>query len=268
VSSETAHSLGLLVSGDQFTPFYGGLPLGTLMDKTLGQAGLVGLAVEAGAPPNDLAAVSFDNLVITLPANEPSGGEPVEPPAVLRAWQDTPEAILTELRDARLIPGMGLLGFSIDQAFVTNNTPGGIVVVRLARGTQFADLVYSADVLWDSSGDNTACALEFRAADDANFSIVYFDRKGGYGLRQASGGNPILSLYDLVKPIHTDNRATNRVMVIAVGNALAVYINGARVASVNTTQISGAVYIAAYNYAPAANYCRFNNIWLRHFDWR
>ncbi len=150
---------------------------------------------------------------------------------------------------------------------MTNNTPGGIVVQSVAGGLSFTDLVYSSDVTWESSNENIACGLELRAADDNNFTIVYFDRKGGYGIRQVSQQDGVtVSIYNLSDAINKKNLDTNRVTIIAIGNSFIVYINGALIANLNVKQTSGGVRIAAYNYQRASSTCQFTNLWLRSFD--
>ena len=109
--------------------------------------------------------------------------------------------------------------------------------------------------------------MEIRAADDNNFTIVYFDRQGGYGVRQVTEkeGTPV-AIYNLSDAIKKNNKDTNRVTIIAMGNSLIVYINGTLISNVNVKQTSGGVRIAAYNYERATSLCQFTGLWLRSFD--
>jgi len=211
--------------------------------------------------------IRFDNILVTLPADEAING-PVNVPEKLVNWQRVQDALLGELRQVHLIPNDGKIGLEIkDKAFVTNNGAVGIQFQPLAESMSFADIVYSADVTWESSNDNVACAMELRAADDNNFTIVYLDRKGGYGVRQVSTqDNSALALYYLNGAIIKSNKGTNRVTIIAIGNGLIVYINGVLVANLTVRQTAGGVRIAAYNYQQASSICQFTNLWLRSFD--
>ncbi len=259
-------TLGIMAKGNRFSLFHNGQHIADVSDDSLAEPGVIGVVVGTGKAPNISVSALFDNLIVTVPPGE-RGSERVTVPPALSQAMGAPEPLLAELAGARLIPGTGKPAFEIREAFVTNNTRGGIVFVPLAKGVGFSDVLYSADILWDSNSEDTACAMEMRAADASNFTIVYLDRKGGYGIRQVSDKQGTLaSTYNLSDAILKDNRAVNRLTIIAVGNGLIVYINGKLAAELNVTQISGAVYIAAYNYAPASNYCQFNNLWLRSFD--
>jgi hypothetical protein len=260
-------NIAVMVKGKVFTPFYNGQSLGDVTDSTLADAGEFGVAVGTGVSPDNNTQVRFDNILVTLPADEATNG-PVTVPDKLASWQRVQDAMLEELRQVHLIPNEGKIGLEVkDKAFVTNNGAVGIQFQPLAESMSFADIVYSADITWESSNDNIACAMELRAADDNNFTIVYVDRKGGYGVRQVSSqADTPIALYYLNGAINKANKATNRVTIVAIGNTLIVYINGALVANLNVKQAAGGVRIAAYNYQQASSICQFTNLWLRSFD--
>lgn len=263
---QATSTLGAMLKGHHFILFYNGQPLSELDDETLGEAGVFGVAIGTGRSPSNSTSVLFDNIVVTLPTDEAASVPIIVPPRLMH-WQQTALSILEELLAARIIPSIGKPGLDVADAFVTNNTAKGIVVQPLARSISFTDLVYTADVSWESNNENIACGMEFRAADDKNFSIVYLDRKGGFGILQRSEKDgDIVSMYNLSDAIKKDNRATNRVTIIAIGNSLMVYINGGLVANMNGKQVAGSTFIAAYNYERASSVCQFKNVWLRAFD--
>jgi hypothetical protein len=259
--------LAVLAERETFRLFYDGQPLATLSDSTL-SSGLIGFVAGALAPPNTgpvFISADFDDLVLTLPA-APSPAMP-SAPAQIEAWQGGPNAILAELQAAGLLPGAGRLGFDEDEAFVTNSTNGGIVYVSLARDAAFADLVYAADVAWDTSGPNVACAIELRAESASSFVIIYFDRQGGLGVREIQDNQPISTWYNLTPAINTENTASNHLLVAAIGSSTSVYINGQRVVELSLPQRRGSVNIASYHYGRALSECRYRKIWVRSFDW-
>jgi hypothetical protein len=258
-------TIGALLVGNKITLFYDNQPLTELTDDALAEPGLVGVAIGTGKAPNNSSSILFDNVVVTLPADK-LAGIPIQIPAKLVEWQRTPDAIIEELQKERLIPSAGKPGFAERVAYATR-TSAGITYQPLAQSLSFTDVIYSADIAWDSTNENIACALELRATDDKNFTIFYFDRKGGYGVRQEAGADGVVaSLYNVSGAILKENQATNRVILIALGNTLLAYINGELVAQVNVKQTSGAAYVVAYNYERVASLCQFNNIWLRSFD--
>src|SRR5258708_8504919 len=236
----TDANLAVLVKGPKFTLFYNRQPIGEVSDSTLTDAGAFGVAIGTGVAPNNNTQVRFDNILVTLPDDEAVSG-PITVPEKLVNWQKVQQPVLDELQQTRLVPSAGKMGLEIkDKAFVTNNGALGIQYQPLAESLSFTDLVYSADVTWESSNDNTGCAMEVRAADDNNFTIVYFDRKGGYGIRQVSSkdGTPV-AIYYLNDAIGKANKATNRVTIIAIGNNLIVYINGTLVGNLTVKQTTG-----------------------------
>ncbi len=258
-------TVGALMKDNRISLYYNGSPLSDLTDDALKEPGLVGVGVGTSKTPNNSTSILFDNVVVTLPASQVSG-VPVNIPPTLVQWQRTPDQIVQELLDDRLIPNAGKEGLSEDVAYATR-TSAGITYQPLAQSLNFTDIVYSADISWDSTNENIACALELRSSSDKDFTIFYFDRKGGYGVRQETTTSGVVaSLYNLSDAIIKDNRATNRVIMIAVGNTLIAYINGQLVSIANVTQASGVVSVVAYNYERVASMCQFKNIWLRSFD--
>jgi hypothetical protein len=256
-------TLAVLASGDTFTLFYNGTQIGTLEDDRLPQAGVVGVALGTGVPPNQRAVALFDDLLVTVPSADHAAAAP--PPA-LAGWEGGPEPVLAELVAANVIPVPGTESINLNSAFVSNSTPNSLIFVTLMNGLDFTDVVYAADMLWDSDVEEMACALEFRVAGGANFTIVYMDRKGGFGVRQVVNGEALLSTYALSAAVKRENRATNRLLVVAIGNGLLVYINGQLAGEFTITQETGAALVAAFNYQKANSYCGFSNIWLRSFN--
>jgi len=265
--------LGVLADGATFAVYFNQRLLGRVEDRRLTEAGTVGLAIGTGQPSTtadsslgkDPLTVAFDDFVVSVPAML-NGQTLYQLPTQLTNWQRTQESIIDELQSARVIADAGRAAFSLPSAFVSNNSDAGITFVVLAKDQRYRDLIYSADVTWDSNNENVACAMELRAADANNFTIVYIDRLGGYGVRQIDGQDGVvLSHYDVSPAINRANLATNRLTVLALGNGLIVYVNGQLTTVQHVRQREGGVFIAAYNYQPAAHFCRFSNIWVRAF---
>ncbi|CAG1004921.1 hypothetical protein ANRL4_03487 [Anaerolineae bacterium] len=262
-------TLGMLAQGEQFTFYLNGLAVAEVEDNTFSDAGFIGVMIGTGKAPSSLVTANFDNLVVTtaeqsLERSNPSS--PIMPPAQIKAWDQSSDAVLAELRTMGLIPPTHESGFGILDAFVTNTLASGIVFTPLARGAQFADMIYAADVIWETTTENAGCAFKLRAPTAKIFTFVYLDRKGGVGARQEDSDQVKLSVYDVFPTVRRDNLATNRVLILAFGNGLAVYVNGERVIHANADRVRGTVSVAAYNYERADTFCRFSNVWLRAFD--
>lgn len=260
-------TLGLTAHGANFNLYLDGQYIDSVRDSVIPDAGVVGVLAGVAASPDNYISARFDNMVITLPVGEAAEKLPDALPTALQNWQGTPDAIMAELAAGRVVAGPGKPGLELASAFVNNNMAGGIVFTPLASGTQYADLVFSADAQWDTSSEDVACALGFRAPQEDTFTLVFLDRKGGYGVRQEIGGKPVQTVYDLSPAVKTDNLVRNRATIVAVGNVLAVYVNGVRVALLNVVQVRGQLYLAAYNYAQGSTLCRFTGVWLRDLGW-
>ncbi len=259
--SET-FTLGMRAVGETFTLFVNGAPIFEVADESYPEGGLVGVLVGTDGEATR-AAVSFDGIILSQAPEQPPAAAPIEPPLSLIAWEGTPEAILTELRAARMFSSSLQSRFAIPEAYVTNSLPGGIVFTPLGRGETTRDLIYGAAVSWQTDSENTACAFKFRAVTSRDFTFVHLDRQGGVGARQESAEETRFATYDLFPAVRRENEATNRVLIVAIGNGLVVYVNGERVIHANATQGEGVVSVAAYNYEKARTVCLFSRVWLQ-----
>ncbi|GAB4547331.1 MAG: hypothetical protein OHK0023_08500 [Anaerolineae bacterium] len=249
-------SLGVLARGSVFDLYVNGIAVGTVSDISLRDPGALGLYMSTGEIPDNYVSVRWDNAVVTLPAG--SSSQSILSPNTLAAWAGDPSEIVSELRTAKILPGIGVSAFDDVFAFVTSTTTG-IVFTPLATDVQFTDFIFGADVIWEADKEGIACAFGLRAVED-RFILVYFDRRGGVGVRDSSGA---LNRYDVFSAAALEDRASNRLLVVARSNVLLAYLNGVRVAHVAVESSTGRIYIAAFNYEIASTACRFRNTWLR-----
>lgn len=261
---------GVAASGNNYTLYLDDRPIGSVQDARLSGAGLIGVTVGTGAPPSDFVAVLFDNLTVTLPAAR-TDEIVFSVPTEIESWQSAETAIMSELITKRVAPGQGRSAIRVVEAYVTNNTGGGIVYIPLARDVRFTNLIFGAELYWDTNTDQSACAVEIRASGPNEFTIVYVDRMGSFGIRQQglspNGENGVIvQQYERTDAIDMGNRASNRIVIVAIGTGLLIYLNGALIADANVEQATGSIFLAAYNYATAANYCQFRDVWLRAYD--
>lgn len=258
ISDEAAEtlSLGVLVRGSVFNLYLNGIAVATISDISLRDPGALGLYMSTGEIPDNYVSVRWDNVVVTLPA----GGtiQNISPSNGVATWEGDPSEIVSELRVAKILPGAGVSVFDSVSAFVTTTTTG-IVFTPLATSEQFTDFIFGADIVWEADKEGIACAFGLRAVED-RFTLVYFDRRGGVGVRDSRG---TLNSYDLFTAANLDDRASNRLLVVARSNVLLAYLNGVRVTNVAVESSTGSIYIAAFNYETASTACRFRNAWLR-----
>ncbi|MDL1921295.1 hypothetical protein FBQ95_01655 [Chloroflexi bacterium CFX3] len=260
----TTFTVAVLLEGERFTFWVNGAEIATFSDATFNDAGQVGIWIGGAALPENFVSTLWDNVIITVPA-APASPTPILPPERLPNWNGSTAQITAALAEARLTAGQGVGVLRLPEAFVTNNTTGGILYTPLARGEVFSDLIFSADVVWESDNDAFACAVGFGATEGVAYSLVYFDQRGGVGVRQ-EGSGALLNFYDLREAANRQSGATNRLTVIAVGNGVIVYLNGDLVVHQALVQRSGSLYIAAFNYERASSLCRFRDVWLRRLS--
>lgn len=254
-------TIGVMAQNDHFTLLYNGRVINVLSDGTLSKAGSIGLVIGTGHAPASTASLLFDNFVVTVP----NAAASAKLPATLRDGQRAPELIIKELQTAGIVSGAGKQVFAATQTFLRNYS-GGLVLQKLAKPQQFTDVLFIVDVSWDTTQPGVACGVALRQVDDDNFTMIYIDRKGGYGVRQAKNGQSLIAYYDLSDSIKTPNLAVNRMIVTVSGDAVTLFVNGTLLTQLHGEQATGSVAIASYNYQPASARCQFDNVVVYSFD--
>ena len=246
--------IGVLAQGDHFSLFYNGVPLATLTDSTLA-SGQIGLLIGTGAGDPTTASVLYSSVVLTAPHDTKA----ITLPAALADWQRAPERIVAELQAAGSIHGVDKRSYGLTQTVVRNYAVG-LVMQPLAKVADLQDLLIIADISSDTTQSGVACGVALRYTNDKTFTMIYIDRKGGYGLYQTSGGHGVLARYDLSKDIKTANLSVNRLIIVAEQTLIAVYINGKLIDRSDGQLASGQLGLAIYNYQVASARCEFDNV--------
>ncbi len=252
-------TLGLLAQSDRFALFYNGQRIASVSNGASVSPGAVGLLIGTGKAPSSTVSVLFDNVIITAP----NGASSIRLPSTLKEAQRGPELIIKELQAAALLSSAGKPAGTLSQTYLRNYSDS-LVLQKLPK--QFTDVLFIADVSWDTTQEGVACGLAVRYSDDDNFTILYIDRKGGYGVRQVKNGRAVVSSYDLSEAIKTPNLAGNRLIVVAAGDTLTLYVNGTLLAHLRGESSTGSLAVASYNYAPASARCQFDNVIAYSFD--
>lgn len=239
--------------------FYGnGALLGTLTDERLTTPGRVGLLVSTRGGQADPATVNFDNVIVTTRMGSTYHGLPL----ALTNWDSPdPGRIKDELlasgqinpvRDRDLYVADALLS-SIDQE----------TQFHLLGTTQtaYTDFLFGVTMNMSTNGESIACGMVYRWQDEANLDVAYVDTAGGFGLVQTRDSALTTNVYDL------KNRAVladgpNRLLVIARGDRVALYINGALATEETVQPGTGRVGVTLLNYEDTATDCFWGDMWV------
>jgi hypothetical protein len=250
----TAFTMGIMAMGVGFDLFYNGETIAQLVDDSLPMPGHTGLIIEGGTQ-----RALFDDFIVTVPVE-------IEGAAVIPQQLVLADANLMtrNLKRQRLISASGQLAFTIAESF-NDFAFAGISSFGLARDSMFTNFAFSAVVRIDSVTEGAAgCGLYFRAADESHYTLAYLNRLGEYGLSERAGDTFSPGLYGQNPAwIGEDPR---HLLIIANAHTLHYYIDGRYVGAVESSPAAGAIGNAVVNFEPVSTTCRFNNLWLWHWN--
>jgi hypothetical protein len=89
--------------------------------------------------------------------------------------------------------------------------------------------------------------------------VAYVDTSGGFGMVQTRDGQLLTNVYDLSPMVTTE---PNRLLIIAQGNQVAYYVNGALVTQETVLAGEGRVGVALFNYESRRTDCFWSDIWV------
>ena len=249
-------TLGVLVQ-DTTLSFYGnGALLGTVNDGRLVDAGTVGLLVATDPGQDDQATVLFDNVVITRRLGTTYRGLPL----TLTEWANPDfRRVVAELAAS------GQVEPAPTHALYLNSRALD-AMDRLSRfepiGSEqalYGDFMLGASVLISTEGESAGCGLLFRYQDERNLDLAYIDSSGGFGIVQAQDAALTANVYDRIR---LNEAGPDRLLVIAQGERVTLYVNGALVAQETLAPSEGRAGLALLNYDDAVTHCLIGDIWV------
>ncbi len=249
-------TLAVLARDDNFSFYANGVLLGTLSDDRLSAAGAVGVMVSNRADQTEATTVLFDNVLITTRLASTYRGLPL----ALTEWNnDDPIIVTAELADAghlNLAPSRDLFIPNADMTAPIQNTWFELLG---SDQTFYEDFILSAWVSIVTNGSSAACGMVFRWQDARNLAMAYVDAAGGFGVVQASDAQLTTNAYDLSPMVKNE---PNNLLIVAQGDHVTLYINGALVTQENVTPGLGRVGITLLNYEAVRTDCFWTNIWV------
>lgn len=249
-------TLSVLVQ-DTTLSFYGnGALLGTVTDGRLTDAGTVGLMVATDPGQDDQATVLFDNVVITQRLGTTYRGLPL----TLTEWANPDfRRVVAELAASGHVEPVPAHALYLNSRTLD-------AMDRLSRfepiGSEqalYGDFMLGASVLISTDGESAGCGLLFRYQDERNLDLAYIDSSGGFGIVQAQDAALTTNVYDRIRLNET---GPDRLLVIAQGERVTLYVNGALAAQETLAPSVGRVGLALLNYDDAVTHCLIGDIWV------
>jgi hypothetical protein len=250
-------NLGVLAQDSTFSFYANGALLGTVSDSRLSEPGTIGLL--AGTRPNqpDPATIQFDDFVVTARLGTTYRGLPL----ALTRWDSAdPRVIVDELAASGMInPAVTRELYVPETALMLDEVTASFELLG-TDDSIYTDFVVGVTIIMTTDGQSVGCGMVYRWLDDRNLDLAYVDTAGGFGLVQASDGALTTNVYDLNSMVSTT--APNKLLVVAQGDSVAYYVNGALVAQEPINPTQGRVGVSLLNYEAVRTDCFYSNFWL------
>lgn len=257
VPGATSFTIAVLAKGVGFDFFYNSGYIGSASDRTLTDAGQIGLTVGAFSAQPSRSSAIFDNLIVTTPAQV--DGTYVIPQQVTTG--DGRQMVLA-LKRNHVVVADGELSLTLPDSLVQSARPG-VERVMLGRGTRYTNFALGAVVNLSAAAPGPAgCGLVFRFASETDYTLAYIDQAGGYGVSKRNGDTFSPDLYGQNAEIAA---GTHLLLVIADDNTVYYYVDRQLVGRLENPPQDGEIGIAVVNFEPNSTACQYTNFWV--WEW-
>lgn len=257
IPGASSFSIAVLARGVGFDFFYNTGYVGSASDRTLTDAGQIGLMVGAFSGQASRASGAFDDLTVTAPTQV--DGEYAIPQEITSG--DGRQTVLA-LKRNHVVVADGALSLTLPESSVQSARPG-IERVMLGRGTRYTNFALGATVNVNPAAPGPAgCGLVFRLATDTDYTLAYIDQDGDYGVSKRNGDTFSADLYGQDAAI---GRGAHLLLVIADDNTIYYYVDRKLVGTLENAPQDGEVGIAVVNFEPNSTTCQYTNFWL--WEW-
>ena len=249
-------TLGVLAHGGTLALYADGQLVGSVTDDRMTAAGQVGLLVASREDQIDPVTVLFDNFTITARLGTTYKGLPL----ALRTWNSPDPAVtINELAESgQVVPQSARDLYLMEKALVATERTSLVELI----GSDLAiydDFVLSATVSILTPNGDAGCGLVYRWRDDRSMDVAYVDTAGGFGLTQTRDGQLLANVYDLSPMVTAE---PNRLLIVAQGDHVAYYVNGALVTQETVLAGQGRTGVALLNYEARRTDCFWSDIWV------
>jgi hypothetical protein len=189
---------------------------------------------------------------------------------VLNNWASSqPADIISELRSLGLVPAGGTMMMTIPTSF-GDTSASGFSYYPLGQGRNFGNLVLGFDAHLDLTGPSSGCGMHVRNNGASRISALVMEDGLAYLGEFTNGEESADSLYAEAPSAQPGEGAINRVTLVVVGNAAAMFINGQLYHSGTFNSQTGTVALEVLVLPDdagntARTYCQLDNIWLYEF---
>lgn len=216
-----------------------------------------------------------DNLVVTLreinltsrfyaddPAKAGAIG-PNQPGERIYAYQDTPQAIVDELRASDFIPTVeGGVQALAREAFIFTSDVGFSAYPMLGENL-YQDYVLGFSAALLEGPADTACGVIFRQQDGANFATMLFTPLGqvyfiNYEDGEAAPDGLAIESPAILPGLNQNNWFT----IVANGEQGSLFVNGRLVGQIQLQPTAGTFAVHIVISTPQQAYCRLQNVWM------
>ncbi len=254
--SASPWTLGVLARGNDLSFFANGVLLGTISDDRLPGPGTYGLLVGTREDQPDPATVLFDDVIVTARLGTTYHGLPL----ALTAWDSNDPALITaELADSGQVQPANARDLFLLERTVNDDDPNSIFELIGSEQALYDDFIFGTNITTVTTGESAGCGLVYRWQDERNLDLAYIDTGGGFGIVQARDAELSTNVYDHSSMI---GDGLNRLIVIAQGDRVSLYINGALATQEQVLPGRGRVGVALLNYEDEVTDCAFGDIWV------
>ena len=258
VPGEGDFRLGLLASGRHLDIVYNGLAIGRAADS-VAEAGGLGLALRTADAFGSRLVLTVGGSLLTTPSRREDGALPTQ-----KLVLDRQLSITNALLRQQLIPVNGEVRLSLAQSNVRHRS-AGVTPFVFGSGVELGQFVIGARLKREMLGEpaHGGCGLLFHYADDEHYQLAYVTAEGDMGVSRRHGARFEPGIY--VKRDSPDS-TERHLLVIAVGESLIYYVDGAFAGSMPIESSRGKVGIAVVNYERVDTNCAFEELWALSFD--
>ncbi len=249
-------TLAVLARGGAFSFRANGALLGTLSNNQRPDPGYIGVVAATAADQLDPATVLFDNVIVTTRLVTTYRGLPL----VLSTWASRdPQRIVAEIAASGEIAPAPARTLFVPNAVMSALDRLSYFELLGTDQSLYGDFVLGGTFNIATTGESVACGLTFRYVDEHNLSVAYADTSGGFGLTQAVDDELTLNVYANSQMVVAES---NVLLVVAHGDRVGLYINGALVTEEQVEASAGRVGTAMLNYEDVGTDCFFIDLWV------
>ena len=243
-------------------------------DALGGLAGMLSGLTQQGATPTSQLPFGMAGQATPKPTSPPPPtAVPASPTpsASLVNWASSrPSDIVDELRQMGLVPAGGSVAMTVPTSF-GDTSSSGFNFYPLGQSRRFRNFVLTFDAHLDITGAESGCGMHFRNNGSTSISIGMVTEDGAAFLGQINNGElHAASVFEFAPSVVAGQGSVNRVTVVAVEEAMRMYVNGELAAAGTFDAFSGTVALEVYVAEDdlgrtQRTYCQLDNVWLWEF---